>query len=689
MNIKIKRYLLTVSLMISGVALAPLVGNNFQHYPFIQMVQAATTDVTDSTKLSEVMPNEKLRNLVWYNVNWQYDQENKPEVADTDALTVGDLGQLKKLQWWPEAYYPDPDYMACEPLNGGNGALGAANPGGSYSLEGLQYAKNLTTLDIAQNYNYGKKYRNNDVTDVSPLANLTKLTDIDLHGNRITDITPISKLPNVTRLNISYNHISDLSSLNTSQYTGSFTYDYQVIVLPKVNLAGNSYTWKNPFIGKLPQGVDYDQTKISMYPSEFTPSLDLDGTSFQAFFYNGDVPLYSSENFVFNNLTKQVIPGPTTATIDGQVQRLVQNPYKYYMNLNYKVAKQMTFVFFLPYQDNVQTIAYKIIPYDRATGKPIPNYTPEEKSGMPGDKVDVPTISGYTPETNQVTIPDAGGDIIAYYNKSPVSESKITVHYEDEAGHSIQDATTTSGKIGDPYNASHPATITKDGTVYEYVGVKDNRVLPTNYAEADQTITYLYKKSSSGGTGGGGTPTQPSTPTTPATPIIPATPITPSTPVTPSNPDEPGGGLIAAKNAAVYSVKPIYLYQGKNFNKSQRIAFYTKKPRINRPMFVVTGYARSNTGKLRYQVRDVNHRAKTAGKRGYITASTKYVLPVYYQSNHKTLTVINPRGVNEYRQKNLTGKVKNYRQGTVLKVKGFVRHNLTTRYQLGSVKNLV
>ncbi|MCT3399542.1 hypothetical protein EFP95_08970 [Lentilactobacillus hilgardii] len=99
-------------------------------------------------------------------------------------------------------------------------------------------------------------------------------------------------------------------------------------------------------------------------------------------------------------------------------------------------------------------------------------------------------------------------------------------------------------------------------------------------------------------------------------------------------------------------------------------------------MFVVTGYARSTNGTLRYRVRDVNHTSKTNGKTGYITASQKYVRPVYYATKHSTVTVINPRGVNAYRKANLTKKARSYRQGTVLHVKRIVTHNLTTRYVL-------
>ncbi|MFT8744179.1 MAG: DUF5776 domain-containing protein, partial [Lentilactobacillus hilgardii] len=44
--------------------------------------------------------------------------------------------------------------------------------------------------------------------------------------------------------------------------------------------------------------------------------------------------------------------------------------------------------------------------------------------------------------------------------------------------------------------------------------------------------------------------------------------------------------------------------------------------------------------------------------------------------------MINPKGVNLHRQKNLANKIKNYKQGTVLKVKRLETHNLTTRFVL-------
>lgn len=178
------------------------------------------------------------------------------------------------------------------------------------------------------------------------------------------------------------------------------------------------------------------------------------------------------------------------------------------------------------------------------------------------------------------------------------------------------------------------------------------------------------------------TPTPKPTPNPGPTPAPLPTPNPSPTPQPNPQPQLPN--YAAVKGSAVYALKSLNLYKQPTFSKTQRIATYIKKPRIYRPMFVVTNYSRSNTGKLRYKVRDVNHLSKTAGKTGFITARWDYVRPVYYQSKHTTLTVINPRGINAYQNVNLTGKVKNYKQGTILHVTRFAKHNLTTRYVLSN-----
>jgi uncharacterized protein (UPF0333 family) len=158
------------------------------------------------------------------------------------------------------------------------------------------------------------------------------------------------------------------------------------------------------------------------------------------------------------------------------------------------------------------------------------------------------------------------------------------------------------------------------------------------------------------------------------------------TPGTTSNTPVPTVKNVAAKGTVIYGLKKVGLYKSPTFKASNRLAWYPKQKRINRPMFVVTGYARSANGTLRYKVRDVNHGRKTAGKVGYITANKKYVGSVYYATvpKNKRITVIAKTGINAYNSATLTGKAKHYKVGVHLTVKKLVKHNLTTRYQLSN-----
>ena len=72
------------------------------------------------------------------------------------------------------------------------------NCGGADSLEGLEYAVNLTSLTS----NYG------GLTDLSPLTGLEKLTQIDVGYNQITEIPSLSQLTNLNSLLINGNPVS-------------------------------------------------------------------------------------------------------------------------------------------------------------------------------------------------------------------------------------------------------------------------------------------------------------------------------------------------------------------------------------------------------------------------------------------------------------------------------------------------
>ncbi|MFC6275833.1 DUF5776 domain-containing protein [Levilactobacillus tangyuanensis] len=221
---------------------------------------------------------------------------------------------------------------------------------------------------------------------------------------------------------------------------------------------------------------------------------------------------------------------------------------------------------------------------------------------------------------------------------TPAVSQPVTVHYVDAKGKQLAADKTLTGKLGADYQAT-AATI--DG----YKLTKTPANAKGQFTSAKQTVTYVYEPDVKSGS---------------------------------------AGATVAPKGTVIYATKKIGLYKQATFTKKARTQWYQKKSRINRPMFVVTGYATSKHGADRYKVKDVNHHSKTAGKTGYVTANAAYTAPVYYGAKHSQVTVINPKGINAYSKKSLKGKATHYKQGQVLKVKKIVSHNLTTRYVLSS-----
>ena len=67
------------------------------------------------------------------------------------------------------------------------------------NLTGLELAINLEKLDLS----------NNQISDVTPLKNLKNLEELDLSNNQISDVTPLKDLKNLEKLDLSYNSIED------------------------------------------------------------------------------------------------------------------------------------------------------------------------------------------------------------------------------------------------------------------------------------------------------------------------------------------------------------------------------------------------------------------------------------------------------------------------------------------------
>ena len=92
--------------------------------------------------------------------------------------------------------------------------LDAPNAGIS-DLTGLEFAINLTRLNLGVVFVEGQGINSNEISNLSPLSGLTNLKELDLSANNITDriILPLSNLTNLISLDLSSNNITDISPL--------------------------------------------------------------------------------------------------------------------------------------------------------------------------------------------------------------------------------------------------------------------------------------------------------------------------------------------------------------------------------------------------------------------------------------------------------------------------------------------
>ncbi len=79
------------------------------------------------------------------------------------------------------------------------------------NLKGLEYAKNLTHLDVASN----------SITSISVLQSLTKLVHINIEDNEVTDIGVLTDLTDLQYIYVGGNPITDLSPMSNRPLAGA------------------------------------------------------------------------------------------------------------------------------------------------------------------------------------------------------------------------------------------------------------------------------------------------------------------------------------------------------------------------------------------------------------------------------------------------------------------------------------
>lgn len=386
----------------------------------------------------------------------------------------------------------------------------------SFSLEGLQYAVNLTSLDLKgtnsfawgvtmNNYQEetGLGKYNGDITDISPLQYLTKLEFLQLTMNRVTDVTPLAGLKNLTTLEMPYNYVSDFSSLNYAQFTGRMIFDHQLIVNDPVVVNGKTRTYTEPITIKWPQNYTRDITSDEGYGWIYDTSHAI-----YNFEPGGIGTLDGNGNIVFTQIQDQVMPGSTATVFDGY--KTTQLPYKYYLSRVFHSEGTVEYFYlYTPYTIGEEGQPVTVHYQDTAGEMIHPDSVLE--TGLVGETytTDPLEIAGYTlkttPENATGTFGDTAIDVTYVYTKNagtvtppdvtppvvtPDQTITVTVHYQTADGTTVAPDVLVTGKAGDTYTTS-PAANVLDG--YELVTTPINA--SGTLGDSDFTVTYVYAKS--------------------------------------------------------------------------------------------------------------------------------------------------------------------------------------------------
>jgi len=411
--------------------------------------------------INDWMPNQTLQQMVLSNLNRSDAGKTWTSVND---ITKQDLLFLKKLDASGFSTYIDGKT--------------------SFSLTGLEYATNITNLNLLNDLNTPNVHWQADITDITPLAALTNLTRLQLIGQRVSDITPLANLKQLVDLNLANNQISDFSSLNAAQYTKYFYYSGQLIYQDVVRVpTTGKYSLTNPV--KPPKGVTLDlQTSGSL--SRIVFDVPANGKNPTArLYYSGATNTLTGDQINYQVIYNQIMPGPTVSPYPNMFS-VIQNPYTYYLvsalkdSAGNEIADIFTPYIIVNYAKDVT------VKYVDADNKPLAEDT--ILSGLEGDAYQAPvkSIAGYhlrnTPENATGTFSDTAQTVTFVYD---MTTSTVTVHYQDKAGNTIKADTQTTAQVGTDYQFDAPTLLG-----YKYSSTTGNAA--GTYTEDPIEITFIY-----------------------------------------------------------------------------------------------------------------------------------------------------------------------------------------------------
>ncbi|KRM18582.1 hypothetical protein FD31_GL000063 [Companilactobacillus nantensis DSM 16982] len=193
-------------------------------------IQAATTveepssSVSGEDDIDSWMPDKNLQTVVSYEVNSWYGL----------PLTKHNVGLLH-----------DDDTGRFQGQFSLNYLIESNAPGSIKSIEGIQYATNLSKLTFSGNKAYSNlilKKDSDGIVDISPIKNLKNLTSLDFTSNSIKDISPIQNLINLEELSLGTNSITNFDVLTKLPKIKYLNIGYQSLVEPTKSITDQSFS---------------------------------------------------------------------------------------------------------------------------------------------------------------------------------------------------------------------------------------------------------------------------------------------------------------------------------------------------------------------------------------------------------------------------------------------------------------
>ncbi|MGY5274208.1 MucBP domain-containing protein [Lactiplantibacillus plantarum] len=360
----------------------------------------------------------------------------------------------------------------------------------SYSLEGLQYATNLTTVWLNNNLNapFGSYY--SDVTDISPLANLQKLQVVNIQQNRITDISPLANLKNLTEVDAAYNHISDFSPLKGFKNLKG-TFSNQFITLPPAYISADNNIATLAIDCYLPDG-----SKVQLKPNNGVGETVFykNGQLYVRWYFNGaGGGNYDSNGHIYYTNMKPQQPGLTGPTFNGTT--VIPMDDYYFMTA---ASDGNNFVVVRPYVLAATAAPITVKYVDALTGESLVT-TDLTLNGIVGQPYTTQRIDDELPNYDFTNIVgNASGVFTAdaqtvtyYYTRKDAGD--ITIHMVDTNGNLVYEPQILPGKhnLGNAYNLDAPTFdhFKLQQTIGNAAGV---------FTTDPQSITFVYVRLDAG-----------------------------------------------------------------------------------------------------------------------------------------------------------------------------------------------